>query len=60
MPNPKRRHSRARQANRRANQRLEPVQLVRCSNCGTAIMPHHVCPSCGYYRRKQVIAGKVL
>jgi large subunit ribosomal protein L32 len=60
MPNPKRRHSRARQANRRAQQALTVEQLVRCSNCGAAIRPHHICSSCGHYRGKQMIVGKVV
>jgi large subunit ribosomal protein L32 len=59
MPNPKRRHSRARQASRRATQRLDIPQLVKCSNCGAAILPHHVCNACGYYRGRQMIVGKM-
>ncbi len=60
MANPKRRQSRSRRNNRRANLRLTPVQLVRCSNCGAAIKPHHVCASCGYYRGRQVLAGQTV
>ena len=56
MAVPKRRHSRARQAKRRAQWKAVPVQLVECSNCGVTIRPHTVCVSCGYYRGRQVIA----
>jgi large subunit ribosomal protein L32 len=58
MALPKRRISRARRGNRRLHQRLERAQLVACSNCGTMILPHHVCSSCGYYRTKQTVVGK--
>ena len=27
----------------------------KSSHCGAAILPHHVCPECGYYRGKQAI-----
>jgi large subunit ribosomal protein L32 len=59
MPNPKRRISRARRGHRRLEQRLRQAHLVRCSNCSNAIRPHHVCPSCGYYRGRQMIVGKI-
>ncbi len=57
MALPKRRISRARRGNRRAHQGLDKIQLVRCTNCGTSIRPHHVCPSCGFYRGKQIMVG---
>jgi large subunit ribosomal protein L32 len=58
MPNPKRRHSRSRSAKRQATQKRTPPPLVRCSNCGVSIRPHHVCAGCGYYRGRQMIVGK--
>jgi large subunit ribosomal protein L32 len=58
MANPKRRTSRARRGNRRAHQAYPVAELVRCSNCGSTIKPHHVCPSCGFYRGRQVVVGK--
>ncbi len=27
-----------------------------CSNCGQPQLPHRVCPSCGYYRGRQVVS----
>lgn len=57
MAVPKRRTSRARRGNRRLHLKIEAVQLVKCTNCGTKIRPHHVCSSCGFYRGKQVIPG---
>jgi len=56
MSLPKRRISRARGRKRRAaNMRLEVPTLVECGNCGNRVMPHRVCPKCGYYRGKQVL-----
>ena len=58
MAHPKRRQSRARRGKRRIHDVLTKIQLVRCSNCGTTIKPHRICPACGYYRGKQVIVGQ--
>lgn len=56
MALPKRRQSRARGRQRRAaNMRLAVPTLVECSNCGARVMPHRVCPKCGFYRGKQVL-----
>ncbi|HLU40420.1 MAG TPA: 50S ribosomal protein L32 [Planctomycetota bacterium] len=55
MANPKRRHSKGRRDQRRANQRLVPHQVVRCKNCNASIRPHTICSQCGYYRGRQVL-----
>jgi len=52
---PKQRISRHRQGNRRRHIFIAPVHLVACRTCGEMKRPHHVCPSCGYYRGRQVI-----
>ena len=56
MANPKRRHSQARRDNRRSQQRLRGPMLSTCPQCGKLRLPHRVCPSCGYYQGRQVIA----
>jgi large subunit ribosomal protein L32 len=56
MPNPKRRHSRARGGKRRAHDGKTTPQSVRCSHCGAATFAHRVCRSCGYYKDRQVVA----
>lgn len=58
MANPKRRTSRARRGNRRAGKKRTVQQLVACTNCGASIIPHHICPSCGFYRGKQMVVVK--
>jgi large subunit ribosomal protein L32 len=55
MANPKRRHSKSRRGKRRAHDAITAPNLSVCSNCGAAVMPHRVCPNCGYYKGKQVI-----
>ena len=55
MPNPKRRHSRARRDKRRAHDRLTPPTLSRCPHCEETKLPHRVCPHCGYYKGREVI-----
>ena len=58
MANPKRRHSKARTAKRRAHDALTPTHLGECPQCHEPTLPHHVCPHCGYYRGRQVKAVK--
>jgi large subunit ribosomal protein L32 len=57
MPNPKRRHSKARRDKRRAHDALERPATSTCPNCGEVKMPHRACPKCGHYRGRQVIEG---
>ncbi len=60
MPNPKRKHTRSRRDLRRSsNSKLEAKNLVACSNCGAARLPHNICPKCGFYRGKMVVQVKV-
>ena len=58
MPNPKRRHSKRRTALRRAHDFLTPVNSNLCPNCNERKQPHRVCPSCGQYKGRVVIAAK--
>ena len=60
MPNPKRRHTRSRRDSRRTkNWTLVKNNLSRCPQCGAMRMPHRVCPGCGFYDGKLVVAAKV-
>ncbi|HWV36428.1 MAG TPA: 50S ribosomal protein L32 [Thermomicrobiales bacterium] len=52
---PKQRVSRARQGNRRRHHFIAALNLVECQNCRAKKRPHHVCPTCGTYRGRQVI-----
>jgi large subunit ribosomal protein L32 len=55
MSTQKQRHTRARRDRARVFHQLKPKKLVECSNCQTEILPHRVCPKCGYYKGKEVI-----
>ena len=55
-PLPKRKFSWGRTHRRRAHDALTPVQLVACDNCGEQKLPHVVCPSCGFYAGREVVA----
>jgi len=56
MAVPKRRTSHARQGKRRSHLGLKPIQIQYCNQCGEPVLPHRVCPSCGYYQGREVVA----
>jgi large subunit ribosomal protein L32 len=57
MANPKKKHTPMRRNMRRAsNFRLESINLSKCSQCSAEIIPHRVCPKCGYYRGEMILA----
>ena len=39
---PKNKHSKARRDSRRANWKMDALNLVKCSKCGALMMPHRV------------------
>ncbi len=55
MPNPKRRHSKARRDKRRTHQKLSLPQTDACPHCGSAKLSHRVCMVCGYYNGAKVL-----
>lgn len=56
MPNPKRKHSKARRDKRRgANSKMCAPTLAVCPHCKKLRLPHRVCPHCGYYKGKPVV-----
>ena len=55
MAVPSRHHSRSRVNKRRSHMALKLSNLIKCSHCGERILPHQVCPFCGYYKEKEVI-----
>jgi large subunit ribosomal protein L32 len=55
MPNPKRRHSKARRDRRRTHDALTAPSFSTCSHCHESKMPHRICPHCGYYKGRAVI-----
>ncbi|MDP7556012.1 MAG: 50S ribosomal protein L32 [Nitrospinota bacterium] len=55
---PKRRTSKSKKNMRRSHDALTPPTLSECPQCHEVKMPHLVCPSCGYYKGKEVIEIK--
>jgi len=55
MPNPKRRHSKARTSKRRAHDHLTTPSVTSCEHCGEDKLPHRACPECGHYHGREVI-----
>lgn len=56
MAVPKKKHSQARRNQRRAHHALRKPNLSECPNCGSQRMPHRVCPECGNYKGRTVVA----
>lgn len=57
MAVPKRKTSKAKRDSRRAaNAKLTIPNVVECPQCHDKKLPHRVCPSCGYYDGKEVVA----
>lgn len=55
MPNPKRRHSKARGRKRRTHWKLARPGIVLCPQCRAPKLPHRMCEACGYYNGRVVI-----
>ncbi len=56
MAVPKRKTSTSKRNMRRAHDRVSTAAMSECQNCGETIRPHHVCPHCGHYKGREVIA----
>ncbi len=56
MAVPKRKKSKARRDQRRTHIKVTMASLSRCPRCQEPKLPHFVCPSCGHYKGREVIA----
>jgi large subunit ribosomal protein L32 len=57
-PLPKRKYAKARQGKRRNHIKVSPPPTQLCPQCQSPKLPHHVCPTCGYYNGREVIEVK--
>ena len=55
MAVPKRKVSKSRKGKRRSHWKIEPPGLVKCPKCDEFMVPHKVCPQCGYYKNRKVV-----
>ena len=60
MATPKRKTSHARTAQRKAKWlgALSVPSITACVNCGEATLSHRACPSCGHYRKREILKVK--
>ena len=58
MPNPKRRHSKARTRQRRAHDAIKAPQFYSDKESGEAKMPHRIDAKTGTYKGRQIIDVK--
>ncbi len=56
MAVPKSKITKSRRNMRRSHDALVAENPNGCSNCGELKRPHHVCPSCGHYADREVVA----
>ncbi|HHE46665.1 MAG TPA: 50S ribosomal protein L32 [Bacteroidetes bacterium] len=55
MAVPKRSVSRSKRRMRRSHHRVVEPSLMECPNCHQVKLTHSACPSCGFYKGRQVI-----
>ena len=56
MAVPKRKTSKAKSRARRSiNMKITVPTLSECGTCGNKVIPHRVCPKCGFYKGKQYL-----
>ncbi len=56
MAVPQNKISKSRRNMRRAHDALTGSNPNECPSCGELKRPHHICPSCGHYDNKEVVA----
>lgn len=56
MPLPKRRHSKTRGRKRRTHYKMAGLPRSTCPQCRETKAPHQVCPHCGFYKGREVMA----
>jgi large subunit ribosomal protein L32 len=55
MAVPKRRQSKSRSRKRNSHNGIKPAKLQSCTQCGTAVPSHVVCPNCGHYHGRTMV-----
>lgn len=55
MAVPKKKHTRGRRRSKLAHKHLVPANVQDCPQCGSPKRAHRVCPTCGFYRQREVL-----
>ena len=55
-PVPKKKTPKSRQGKHRSHQHMPAVATTKCPRCHSPRQPHHVCPSCGFYKGREAVA----
>ncbi|MDI9408512.1 MAG: 50S ribosomal protein L32 [Candidatus Pacebacteria bacterium] len=55
MAVPKKKTSKSVRNMRRSHDSLVAISFGSCEHCGKAKRPHHICNSCGYYAKREVV-----
>lgn len=58
MAVPKRKKSKSKMRSRARSHSREIIATKPCPECGAPQQPHRACPSCGYYKGRQVLTVK--
>lgn len=58
MAVPKKKVSKSRRNMRRAHDALTTQVVIECPNCGEQKRSHHMCPSCGHYDGREIVAQR--
>ncbi len=53
------RHTKGHTRNRRSHHAIEAKNLATCKECGTKLISHQACATCGMYKGKQVVKIKI-
>ena len=59
MAVPKKKQGRARTRKRRAQHKAGKATINSCPRCHSPRLPHRVCPTCGTYAGREVVAQRI-
>ena len=55
MSVPKKRTTSSLKKQRASHFSIKKKNIIKCHNCGVALLPHRACHKCGWYKGKKVI-----
>jgi len=58
MPHPTQKRTKSRKKIKQYHLQLKKPNLIPCPQCKKLILPHHICPYCGFFKGKEVLPPK--